>query len=74
MLCFAALVLASVVHTIPKQRPFGMLLWLLRAVMGLLLLRYALKFALSWNESRRCRHFAAEYNDDGGDDALGFWW
>lgn len=74
VLCFAALVLASVVHTIPKQRPFGMLLWLLRAVMGLLLLRYALKFALSWNESRRCRHFAAEYNDDGGDDALGFWW
>lgn len=56
VLCFAALALASVVHTVPKQRPFGMLTWILRVSMFLLLIRYAWKFASSWEESgfRKC--------------------
>ena len=63
LFCFGALVLASVVHTIPKQRPFGMLFWLLRLAMGLLLVRYFVKLVLSWSESRRCQHWTVGDDD-----------
>lgn len=52
VLCFAALALASVVHTVPKQRPFGMLTWILRISMFLLLIRYGWKFVISWHDSQ----------------------
>mmetsp|Transcript_27231 Transcript_27231/g.88005 ORF Transcript_27231/g.88005 Transcript_27231/m.88005 type:complete len:760 (-) Transcript_27231:796-3075(-) len=55
LICFGALALASVVHTVPRQRPFGMLLWTLRAAMLLLLIRYVWKFANSWRQAKhRC--------------------
>ncbi|KAJ8599155.1 hypothetical protein CTAYLR_008304 [Chrysophaeum taylorii] len=55
LLCFAALALASVVHTVPKQRPFGMLTWILRATMFFLLVRYAWKFVISWLASKNSK-------------------
>lgn len=51
LFCFAALALASVVHTIPRQRPFGMLTWILRVFMFLLLIRYSWKFVNGWRQA-----------------------
>ena len=41
--------LTSVVHRVPRARPFGLLVWTLRLVMALLLARYAWRLQMLWH-------------------------
>uniref|UniRef100_A0A7S3K2V1 Uncharacterized protein n=1 Tax=Aureoumbra lagunensis TaxID=44058 RepID=A0A7S3K2V1_9STRA len=67
LICFAALALASVVHTVPRQRPFGMLLWSLRVVMVFLLVRYVWKFVYAWKTSAHaCGQGRSKHGHRGG--------